>query len=406
MNTRRPDGWRAVVDRVDAAALALRMESETAADVPFYSQIDDPVRAAQVRGHCRQHADAVIATLVRGAAPSAQDIAFVHEHATLRARQHVPISAFLHAYRAGYRATWASITEGAEVLGSPRDVLAHLSELALAYFDTISGAATAAYAEQRERAAHGAVAAQVDLLEHLLLGAPSSDTEASMRMAAFGLAANRGAQAFVVEMRGEVEPEIAHALARTISQGLSEPGHAALVVLRRRQLVGVLGLDAGATDASRAIASALRVAAAQSPVPMFAGIGLPAAALAGVARSHEEAQRALLHTDPERPVRALADVPLFDDLLAGADAMVRSRLPRWVATLRTEDASGELLATLRALLDAGNSAAKAAKVLGVHVNTVRYRMQRLATITGSDLGDFRQLADVVVALRLADPRWL
>jgi DNA-binding PucR family transcriptional regulator len=139
---------------------------------------------------------------------------------------------------------------------------------------------------------------------------------------------------------------------------------------------------------------------------MFAGIGLPAAALAGVSRSHEEAQRALLHTDPERPVRALADVPLFDDLLAGADAMVRSRLPTWVATLRTEDASGELLATLRALLDAGNSAAKAAKVLGVHVNTVRYRMQRLATITGSDLGDFRQLADVVVALRLAGPRWL
>jgi len=58
------------------------------------------------------------------------------------------------------------------------------------------------------------------------------------------------------------------------------------------------------------------------------------------------------------------------------------------------------------VLDAGGSATKAAKTLGVHVNTVRYRMQRLAAITRSDLGDFRQLADVVVALRLADPRFL
>lgn len=405
MTDARPAGWRAVVERLDAAALARRMEAETAADVPFYAHITDPVRAAQVRGHCRQHADAVIATLVRGTAPSDADVAFVREHATLRARQLVPISAFLHAYRAGYRATWTSITEAADALGSGRDVLAHLGELALVYFETISGTATAAYAEQRERAAQSAVAAQAELLEHLLLGAPSSDADGTMRLAAFGLAASRGAQVVVVAAQAELDVEVAIGIARTISQGLSEPGSAALVVPRRRQIVGVLGLD-GSSDASAAIASTVRVASAQSPVPLFAGIGLPATALAGIPRSHEEAQRALVHADATQPVRALADVPLFDDLLAGADAMVRARLPSWIAQLRAEDTSGELLATLRAVLDSAGSAAKAAKTLGVHVNTVRYRMQRLAAITRSDLGDFRQLADVVVALRLADPRCL
>lgn len=399
----RPPGWQAVVTALDAGALAERMAQVTATEVPFYGQVIDPTRTAQMLAHCRLHADAVIAALGRGVPPSPADIAFVREHATMRARQLVPISAFLHAYRLGYRATWEAINAAAESLGSPRDVLAHLGEVALGYFDAISGMAAAAYAEQRERAAQNAIDAQTEVLEYLLLGAPSGDHDAILRLAAFGLTANRGAQVVVVGFDGELAPEAATSLARAISQGLSERHGAALVVPRRRQLVGVIGLAIDGKDASATIAAALRVSANECAVPWSAGIGLPAATLAGIPRSHEEAQRALLHADGDRRIRALGDVSLFDDLLASADAMVRSRVPSWVATLRDEDGNGELLATLRAVLGHGQSAARAAEVLGVHVNTVRYRLQRIATLTGCDLGDFHQLVDVVVALRLADP---
>ena len=43
-----------------------------------------------------------------------------------------------------------------------------------------------------------------------------------------------------------------------------------------------------------------------------------------------------------------------------------------------------------------------AEAVGVHVNTVRYRLQRLGTLSGHDLADFGALVEVVTALRLRE----
>ena len=47
------------------------------------------------------------------------------------------------------------------------------------------------------------------------------------------------------------------------------------------------------------------------------------------------------------------------------------------------------------------SVAQAAALLGVHPNTVRYRLRRIEKLTGLDTSSFYHLVELVTALRLA-----
>jgi DNA-binding PucR family transcriptional regulator len=50
-----------------------------------------------------------------------------------------------------------------------------------------------------------------------------------------------------------------------------------------------------------------------------------------------------------------------------------------------EEATGELLRTLEAFYDTGRSVRLASERLGVHENTIRYRLSRVQSITGLDV---------------------
>lgn len=391
----------AVLAEVDVDAMADAMTAATTAEIPFYAEVRDADRIAQMRGHCREHARCVLAVMRRGSPPTAGELGFVRELVTLRARQMVPLATLLHAYRVGYRVTWDTIAAAAASHRVDREILAHLGELALAYFEAISAACTQAYSAHRERTTVAAAAAREQLLAHLLAGEPSDDGELALRLAAFGLSANRGAQVFVVwPGRDAVALE---AVAETVARGLSSEGGPALVVPRHGHLVGVVALHQrdGAAGLDATIASAVRVALESTGAR--AGIGAPCRVLSEIPRGFEEARRALAHATAERPVCALAQVSLFDEVVQQADALTRRRIPAWVDALIAEDGNGgELLATLRVFLQHGQSPARAAEVLGVHVNTVRYRLQRLGTLSGHDLADFGALVEVVTALRLRE----
>jgi DNA-binding PucR family transcriptional regulator len=60
-----------------------------------------------------------------------------------------------------------------------------------------------------------------------------------------------------------------------------------------------------------------------------------------------------------------------------------------VAELRRHDAaqSTQYVATLRAWLTAQGDLAQAGEALGVHENTVRYRLRKMAEVTTLDLDD-------------------
>lgn len=60
----------------------------------------------------------------------------------------------------------------------------------------------------------------------------------------------------------------------------------------------------------------------------------------------------------------------------------------------------DLIPTLRAFLDCSGSWTKCAAALHVHVNTLRYRIERIEQLTGRDLGSLPDRVDLFLALQL------
>jgi purine catabolism regulator len=83
-----------------------------------------------------------------------------------------------------------------------------------------------------------------------------------------------------------------------------------------------------------------------------------------------------------------------------------SELRRFVAEvlgdLPAGDQRGTLRATLRAYLESGGSQVDASQRLGIHRNTLSYRLRRIGDLVGRDLGDPRTWLTLHLALRASD----
>lgn len=75
-----------------------------------------------------------------------------------------------------------------------------------------------------------------------------------------------------------------------------------------------------------------------------------------------------------------------------------------MATLRSQDKSGQLLKTLEALFHANGNANECAKSLYIHRNTLRYRLDKITQITGLTTTDFMGLAELYIAYQISKLR--
>jgi sugar diacid utilization regulator len=132
--------------------------------------------------------------------------------------------------------------------------------------------------------------------------------------------------------------------------------------------------------------------------------------VAGVLRTLHDARRVCqlnLLREPEPRRDALGpEPPLSTLLLMGneeARAALYSTLLEPLVAYDTEHGS-ELLRTLDVFLSTCGQWSSSAAELGVHVNTLRYRLSRIEKCTGRDLSSMADRADFYVALRADDPR--
>jgi DNA-binding PucR family transcriptional regulator len=106
---------------------------------------------------------------------------------------------------------------------------------------------------------------------------------------------------------------------------------------------------------------------------------------------------------PDAPRPVLADELLPERVLAGDAPARRALIDRVYRPLSS--AGGALFETATSYLDGGGGLEATARVLFVHPNTVRYRLGRIATVTGYDLSHAREAHTVRLALavgRLAE----
>lgn len=107
---------------------------------------------------------------------------------------------------------------------------------------------------------------------------------------------------------------------------------------------------------------------------------------------------------PDAPRPVLADELLVERVLAGDATARRALVDRIYRPLLA--AGRGLFETATTYLDGGGGLESTARVLFVHPNTVRYRLARIATVTGYDLSQPREAHTVRLALavgRLAEP---
>jgi hypothetical protein len=161
---------------------------------------------------------------------------------------------------------------------------------------------------------------------------------------------------------------------------------------RRGAPGGVRGLGAPAHESANARLGGLSVAA-----------GTPAYGVDGFALSHGEAlaarRAAQLRGDADGAVVAYPSVAL-EALMVDDPEAARRFAERELGPLAArDDATVRLASTLAVFLDEGASFVGAARRLGVHTNTVTYRVHRAEDLLGHKVSE-RQL-ELRVALRLA-----
>jgi purine catabolism regulator len=73
-----------------------------------------------------------------------------------------------------------------------------------------------------------------------------------------------------------------------------------------------------------------------------------------------------------------------------------------LGALPNGDQRGTLRATLRAFLESGGSQVDASRRLGIHRNTLAYRLRRIGDLVGRDVADPRVWLTLYLALRASD----
>lgn len=187
----------------------------------------------------------------------------------------------------------------------------------------------------------------------------------------------------------------------TTGFGWSRPGRSALA---GNTIYTVL--PAGPASTARRWVTGL-TAALPEHVTVLAGIS-GAAEVADLAAARQEADECLaLHETSPGSAPPAYDESWDDILLQRLRTAARAgRTPTRgpVAELRRHDrAHGtDYLATLRAWLEAQGDPAEAGERLGVHENTVRYRLRKMAEITTLPLDDARKRLAMMIELAAAD----
>jgi DNA-binding PucR family transcriptional regulator len=318
------------------------------------------------------------------------------------AKRGIPLPQFTRLYRFGLaellRAALDSVArhaDGAEELAA---ATATCSTFLLAYFDTAQTRAEAVYTEERERWLRSAEASRTDTIQAILAGRQTDAALAGQRLR-HELEATHVALVAWTDQAGEEDAPVR--LDAALAEAVAAFGQTGSVLIHPLGLLATaawISRVAGAFDDQHDLRS-FRVPAAAG---VRIAVGRPARGLAGFRRSHEEALEA--RRVAMLAGRAQGSVTRYDavalEAIATVDvAQARAFAARVLGALAADDdGTRRIAATLRVYLDEHASRSRAAQRLGIHENTVTYRIKQAQELLGRELD--RDTLDLHVALRL------
>lgn len=268
-----------------------------------------------------------------------------------------------------------TVEANAEEIASP-GLYHHLREAVLVYSREVAFSAADVYARAAE--SRGAWDARLEALvvDSLLRGDP--DDSLHSRVAALGWAGSGRTMVMVGTTDGPVD-EIQSAELRRAARRAAQD---ALVGVQGERLIVVLGGEGDLREQAQGLLSSF------GPGPVV--IGPLVDELADAGRSARAALSTLhaVHAWPSAPRPVMADELLPERVLMGDPDAHRTLVADVYTPLL--GVGGPLLDTLSVYLNEGRSLEAAARKLYVHPNTVRYRLRRIASVTGWDPANARE----------------
>jgi hypothetical protein len=306
----------------------------------------------------------------------------------LKAELGIPLEVLLHAYRLAGRLIWNRLMAAA-VQTDSADQLLHLASDMWAVIDEQSGAAADAYRYAVEDQARRDTAARTAMLATLLDGGAPTGPAAAEIVRVLRLDRKGPYLVVCVEAGDGAEPW------STADTHLRAAGIASAWIRQVGGAVGLLGLPHPA-----AAATAVEILAEDTATRVGVSRPITAPALAPAAwREAQLAARCLpvgsgaVHVYGSSPIAMLAAASP-DAAAEAARAVVGPLL-----ALPTAERA-VLFDTLEAWFAAGGSTATAAARLHCHRNTVLYRLNRVAELTGRHTADARSAAELYIALQV------
>lgn len=377
-------------------ALTVAAHDAILARVPAYAK-EDPVPESELVRSIKQNLIFMIGAIGHDSAATL-DMATPSETGRRRALAAMPLPEVLRAYRLVFRELWDELVRYAQNSGR-LELIHELPAVASQLWqrsDEHAVAVTEAYRattaelllrDQRRRSA---------LVEALFTGAASSNAWEAASL--LGLPPDADFVVVAAETTALAEESL-----RNIEQLLAERRLASAWRLTPALQVGIVALpDHSTSELLGVLRSATRGRTGISP---------PYRSIADTQRALLLARAAISTLPPGRPgIHVFSSSPLAAMMAcepAAAARLTADVLGRVLAL--PDDDRDILLTTLHGYLDHGGSAELAGEALHCHPNTIRYRLRRLAELTGRSLQEpyaTSELAAASYAVRIHPDRQL
>ncbi|CAB3646616.1 hypothetical protein LMG24238_00794 [Paraburkholderia sediminicola] len=383
-----------VVDRIYAALMNIKL----------YADLDSPTKL-DIRNSIDWSAKLWFETLLSGSAPSAEGLEAFREYGRRRVYQGLPLDALLRAFRLGSRELWCSYIDPDEKRNDLRDeLLFRISPFLMEFFDVLAQIISQTYLEEQYKQARWRESLRYQL--HSIIFYYPDDTEGFAKTAAalrLDGTIPRIALAIDLHSIDSSSPTFKSELDRIVvatAGRLKLPVDALFdiwyggklllwIPARLGDLVGMSDLQMGKQIA--AVAEAI-------PEIKSIGVGLMGEGAAGWAMSAEEASRAL---SLGRAQGSEERVWLYSKIVLEESVRGTKNALRYLVSLVEQLASEpELLETLRTYFDQLQRRKVTASVLGIHPNTLNYRLERIENILGARLDDASWISKLDIAIKL------
>jgi len=369
-------------------------------EIPDYRDLAPNV-IADLRAGATATVELLARTFAEGSTVRREQLGFLRDLAARRVHQGVSLDVFMHAYRVALLAYWDACAEEASRLRLSREAGFALAGSAIEAIDIITTQAAEAYLREENRVRTQTGRAARDLVERLINGQPIEPRR--RHPAAPGLDPTGP----IITVVGRVEQTAlavsdALQIAReSLEEGMLLGSARPLVAIRHGELVLIM-----AGTSARAKISSLRAARQRTidehRIDVHYGISVPSPGFASVQQAFREATLSLTYTSASRPIVSLYELSSLECAVIGATATTKAVIASKGNRLRAlppEDLA-TALETIRAFSDANLNVARAAEQMHVHPNTVRYRLQQIATKTGHDPRTLTGLVDLICILEL------